>query len=48
MSYVYGIVGAFLVFVICINVLDTKRRSKLTEEQRLEEDEQQEIEKRIW
>jgi len=48
MSYVYGFVGLFIAFLIVINVIDAKRRLKLTEEERLGEDQEQEIEKRIW
>jgi len=40
----YFVIGStiLILFIIWINVKDSKRRSKLTEEQRQEEDEQQE------
>jgi hypothetical protein len=48
MYYGLGFSAIVIVFIIWINVIDSKRRSKLTEEERQQEDEQQEIEKRIW
>jgi hypothetical protein len=43
----YYFVGIMLGIVICINVIDSKRSSKLTEYEREEEDDQQEIERRL-
>lgn len=47
---VYFIIGGscLIAFIIWINVKDAKRRSKLTEGERREEDEQREREKPIW
>lgn len=48
MGYGLGVSAIVILFIIWINVIDSKRRSKLTEDQRQEEDERTELEKRIW